>query len=139
MHGRQHGDRLLRHIDAREDARALGDAGQTLVQDLRIEMIEVEIDVILVLADAAAFQDLDGHGARDDVAGGEVLRGGRIALHEALARAVGDIAAFAARALGDEAARAVDARGVELHEFHVLQGQAGAQQHGVAIAGAGMG
>ena len=74
----------------------------------------------------------------DDVARGEVLGGRRIALHEALALGIDEIAAFAARALGDQAAGAVDAGRVELHEFHVLQRQAGAQRHGVAVAGAGV-
>ena len=71
--GRQYRDRLLGHVDAGEDARALGDAGQALVQHLRVEMVEVQVDVVLVLADAAAFADLDRHGAADDVARGEVL------------------------------------------------------------------
>jgi len=60
-------------------------------------------------------------------------------LHEAVAVAVGEVAALAARALGDQAADAVDARRMELHELHVLQRQAGAQHHGVAVAGAGVG
>ena len=64
-----------------------GNAGQTLVQNFRIEMIEMQIDVILVRADAAAFADFDGHGAGDDVARGKVLGGRRIALHEAFALA----------------------------------------------------
>ncbi len=38
------------------------------MQYLRIEMLEMEHDVILVGAAAAAFADLDGHGAADDVA-----------------------------------------------------------------------
>ena len=76
---------------------------------------------------------------RDHVARGQVLGGGRIALHEALALGIGEIAAFAAHAFGDQAAGAVDAGGMELHELHVLQRQAGAQHHGVAVAGAGMG
>ena len=101
-------------------------------------MIEVQVDVVLLLADAAALADLDRHRARDDVAGGEVLGGGRVTLHEALALGVDEIAAFAAGALGDEAARAVDAGRVELDEFHVLQRQAGAQHHAAAVAGAGM-
>ena len=101
-------------------------------------MIEVQVDVVLLLADAAAFADFDRHRARDDVARGEVLGGGRIALHEALALGIDEIAAFAAGALGDEAARAVDAGRVELDEFHVLQRQAGAQHHAAAVAGAGM-
>ena len=96
-------------------------------------------DVVLLLADAAAFADFDGHRARDDVARGEVLGRRRIALHEAFALGVDQIAAFAARAFGDQAARAVDAGRVELDELHVLQRQAGAQHHGAAVAGAGVG
>ena len=98
-------------------------------------MVEVQVDVVLVLADAAALADLDGHRARDDVARGEVLGGRRVALHEALALGVGQIAALAARAFGDQAAGAVDAGRMELHELHVLQRQAGAQHHAVAVAG----
>ena len=94
--------------------------------------------MVLELADAAALADLDGHGARDDVARGEILGGGRVALHEALALGVDEIGALPARAFGDQAAGAVDAGRMELHEFHVLQRQAGAQHHGVAVAGAGM-
>ena len=79
------------------------------------------------------------HRAADDVARGEVLGGGRVALHEALAGRIDEIAALAARALGDQAARAVDAGRVELDELHVLQRQPGAQRHRVAVAGAGVG
>ena len=89
----------------------------------------------LLLADAPPLADLDRHGARDDVARGEILRRRRIALHEALALGIGEIAALAARAFGDQHAGAVDAGRMELHELHVLQRQAGAQHHGVAVAG----
>ncbi len=63
----------------------------------------------------------------------------RVALHELLALGIAQETAFAARALGDEHARAVDAGRMELHELHVLEGKAGAQNHGVAVAGADMG
>src|SRR5690606_14644554 len=139
VHGRDDRDRLLGHVDAGEDTRALGDAGQLLVDVVRVEVGQVEVDVVLVLADAAAFADLDGHRAADHVAAGEVLGVGRVALHEALALGVAQDAAFAADALGDEAAGAVDAGRVELHELHVLQAQAGAQRHAAAVAGAGVG
>ena len=138
MHGRQHRDRLAAQIDAGEDLGALGDAGQPLVQDLRVEVIEVQVDVVLFGAHAAALADLDRHRARDHVARGQILRVRRVALHEALAVGVGEVAALAARALGDQHAGAVDAGRVELHELHVLQRQAGAQHHGVAVTGAGM-
>ncbi len=62
-----------------------------------------------------------------------------IALHEALALAVGHIPAFAARALGDQAAGAINAGRVKLDELHVLQRQSGPQHHRIAVAGAGMG
>ncbi|MGY3405715.1 hypothetical protein ACVWZV_001828 [Bradyrhizobium sp. GM5.1] len=95
-------------------------------------------DVVLLLADTATFANLDGHRARDDVTRGQILGGGRIALHEALALGVDEIAAFAARAFGDETARTVDAGRVELHELHVLHRQTGAQHHAAAVAGAGV-
>ncbi len=136
MNGRQHRDRLAREIDAREHLGALRDARQALGQDLRIEMIEMQVDVVAFGADAAPFADLDRHRARDDVARCEILRMRSVALHEALALAVGEIAALAARAFGDQHARAVDAGRMELHEFHVLQRQPRAQHHGVAVAGA---
>ena len=85
--GRQDRDRLARDVDAGEDARGLGDAGQALVDHLGVEMLDVQLDVILVRAAAAAFADLDGHRAADDVARGEILGRRRIALHEALAAA----------------------------------------------------
>src|SRR3546814_8661916 len=70
----------------------LGDARQALVQQLRRQVLEVQVDMILVGADAAALADLHGHGAADHVAAGEILGGGRVALHEALALGVGEIA-----------------------------------------------
>ena len=138
VHGGQHGNRIAVHVDAGEDARGLGDARQALVDHLGAQVLQVQVDVIRVLADAAAFADLHGHRAADHVARGQVLGVGRIALHEALARRIGEVTALAARAFGDQAARAVDAGGMELHELHVLQRQAGAQHHAAAITGAGV-
>ena len=47
MHGRQHRDRLLGDVDAGEDARGFRDARQPLVNDLRIEMRKMQMDVVL--------------------------------------------------------------------------------------------
>ncbi len=38
------------------------------MNDLGIEMRKMQIDMVLVGTDAAAFADLDGHGAGDHVA-----------------------------------------------------------------------
>ena len=73
MRRRQHRDRLAGEVDAGEDARQFGDAGQPLGQHDRIEMAQMQMHVILVGAGAAPFADLDGDGAGDHVARGEVL------------------------------------------------------------------
>eukprot|EP00043_Microstomoeca_roanoka_P027452 m.14606 g.14606 ORF g.14606 m.14606 type:complete len:550 (+) comp7649_c2_seq1:323-1972(+) len=135
---RQNRDRFFRQVDAREDPRRFRDAGQPQRQRLGRQVVEVQVDVILVRADAAAFADLHRHAARHHIARRKVLVGRRVPLHEALAFRVGQVAPLAARAFGDQAARAVDPRRVELHEFHVLQRQSGARHHAVAVAGAGM-
>ena len=61
--GRHDRDRLAGQVDAGEGLRGLGDARQPLVQDLRVDMVEVKEDMVLVLADAAAFADFHRHRA----------------------------------------------------------------------------
>ena len=63
MDRRRHRDRLAGQVDAGEDLRGLGDAGQPLGQDLRVDMVEVKEDMVLVLADAAALADFHRHRA----------------------------------------------------------------------------
>ena len=123
------------HVDAGEYLGRLRYSGEPLAQDGRVEMIEMQKDVVLFRSDAAPLADFDGHGAGDDVARGEVLGRRRVALHEALAFGIDHVAAFAARAFGDEHAGAVDPGRMELDEFHVLEREAGAQHHGIAVAG----
>ena len=69
----------------------------------------------------------------------EVLRGRRVAHHEALALGVAQDPALAAAALGDQDPARVHRRRVELHELDVLQRQPGAQRHRHPVAGAGVG
>jgi hypothetical protein len=106
------------------------------VDHVGTQMLEVQVDMVAMRADATALIDLDRHRARNDVARCEVLRVRCVALHEAFAGRVGEIAALAAHSLGDQTPGAIDAGRVELHEFHVLQGQPRAQQHAAAVAGA---
>ncbi len=97
MHRRQHRIGSLGDIDARENLGAFRNAGQALVQDRRIEMIEVQVDMVVALADAASLANFKRHRARDHVARRQILHRWRIALHETLALGIGEIAAFAAR------------------------------------------
>ena len=57
VHGRQHRDRLAGDIDAGEDTRQIRDARQPLMQHRGIEMVEVQEDMVLVLADPAALRE----------------------------------------------------------------------------------
>src|SRR5215472_11668581 len=101
-------------------------------------MLEMQQDMVALRPAATALADLDLHGAGDDIARTEVLGVWCVALHESLAFAIGQIAAFAARPLGDQTAGTKDAGRMKLDELHVLQWQSGAQRHRVAVAGADM-
>ena len=139
VHGRQHGDRFLVHIDTGEDMCRFRNARQAFGDDVVVQVIQVQEDVVGVLADATTFPDLHGHGAGNDVPAGQVLGGRGIALHEAFTLRIDQVAAFATHAFGDQAARTIDAGGMELHELQILQRQARAQHHAATVAGAGMG
>mmetsp|Transcript_45581 Transcript_45581/g.121197 ORF Transcript_45581/g.121197 Transcript_45581/m.121197 type:complete len:372 (+) Transcript_45581:1171-2286(+) len=102
-------------------------------------MVKVEVDVLAVGTAAAALADLDGHRARHDVARGQILCGGGITLHEALAILVAEDTTLTAAALSHQATGTVDAGRMELHELEILQGQAGASNHGIAVTSAGVG
>jgi hypothetical protein len=118
--GRLDRHQLLDRVDAEVDARELGDVGQALLDDVRVDVGQVEVDVVLVGSGAAPVADLEVHRARDHVARREVLDRRGVALHEALPLAVAQDAALAARALGEQHAELVEAGGVELVELRVL-------------------
>ena len=136
VHGRQNRDRLFHDIDAGKNPCRLGNTRQTFVDDFRSEVFQMQVDMILVRADAAAFTDLNRHRATDNIPRGEVLRVGRIALHEAFTLGICQVTALTARTLGDQTAGAVNAGWVKLNELHILQRQSGTQHHRVAVAGA---
>ena len=138
VHGGQHRNWFLVDVDVRKDAGGLGDTGQPLFDDGGPQVFEMQVDVILVLADTASLANLDGHGTADHIPGRQVLRIGRVAFHESVAGRVRQIAALAARALGDEAPGTIDSGRMELNEFHVLKRQPGAQCHASPVSGTGV-
>ncbi len=133
------GNGLEGGIDAEKDLGGLADAGQAFGHHLLAQVIHLEQHVVTLGSAPPALAHLGDDGTRHHVPAGQVLRVGRVALHEALALAVHQVAAFAARAFGDEHAAPGHAGGVELEELHVLQRQAGAQHHGHSITGVDVG
>mmetsp|Transcript_131730 Transcript_131730/g.294772 ORF Transcript_131730/g.294772 Transcript_131730/m.294772 type:complete len:486 (-) Transcript_131730:56-1513(-) len=139
VHSGQHWCRLFCHINTGEDLRSLGNAREALCERLWRQVVQVEVDVVLVRAHAAALADLQCHRAAHHVARCEVLGSGCITRHEWLPLAVPQDAALAPATLGEEAACRENARGVELHELEVLHGQSSTACHGTAIPGASVG
>mmetsp|Transcript_5550 Transcript_5550/g.12773 ORF Transcript_5550/g.12773 Transcript_5550/m.12773 type:complete len:366 (+) Transcript_5550:154-1251(+) len=88
VHRRQHRDGFLGDVHAGEDRRRLGDAGKTFGKQLRRQVVQVKVDVVLLRTHAAPLADLHRHRSRDDVARREILRRGRVPLHESLTLAV---------------------------------------------------
>ena len=68
MHGRNDRNWLFVGVDASEGTCCLDNAGQTRIEHIRGQMLEVKVYVILFLADPAALPDLDSFGPADDVA-----------------------------------------------------------------------
>src|SRR5690554_2587707 len=135
MTGGHHRNGSLGRIDMREDLGQLTDAGQTLVEHLFTEMIELEVDMVAILTATATLEDLHNHGARHYVTTSKVLGVRCITLHEALAVLVDQVATFTPTAFGHQHSSAVDAGGMELPHLHVLHGETGTQRHADTIAG----
>ena len=134
-HGNQFGHRVHPEVGAGE----LGDVGEFGLDLLLGQVGEVEVDVVLVWAGAAAFADLLDHARADHVAGCEVLDGGCDAFHEALTCGIAQDSALAARALGQRAPQTGQTCWVELVELHVLEGEALAPDDSHAVAREGVG
>src|SRR3569832_537664 len=135
MRGREHRYCLFRRGDVQEGVHHVAYAGQTFVDHLFAEVVDLEQHVIAMRPTAAALAYLGRDRAAHHVATREVLRLGRVALHEAFAVLVDEITALATRAFGNEHALAGDAGRMELEELHVFERKTRAQHHAHAVAG----
>src|ERR1700722_5298567 len=68
MDRRYHRDRLPVRIYASEDACRFDYTGQTLIDDIFPEMLQVQVDVVLLLANTPPFTNLDRLSTADHVA-----------------------------------------------------------------------
>ena len=118
----------------REAPGQFADAGQLALDQVRTQVIQLEVDVIFVRPATASLAYLDFDGARHHVAAGQVLGGGCVPLHETLTLTVHQIPTLPARAFADEHAETGDTGRMELHELHVLQRDTGTQRHGHTVA-----
>ena len=129
------GNGLLGNIDTGENGGSLRNTRQTLVKNLSRQVAELEVDVVLVRSNTTALTDLEGHGTGDNVAGGKILGGGCVTLHESLTLGVEQVTSLTTGTLGDQATSSVDTSGVELDELEILVGQTGTGNHGHTVTG----
>src|SRR5690606_4484215 len=137
--GRDDRDRRDDRVDVRKGLRQFADARQAAVQYFLAQVIQLEQHMVLVRATAVAGDDFLDHRTSHDVATGEVLGVGRVALHEAFAVGVDQVATLTAAAFGHQHAGAGDTGRVELPHFDVLDRHTGTQGHTHAVTGVDQG
>ena len=137
--GRNDGNGLLGDVNTGEGAGGLSDTRELRLELLLGKVVELEEDVVLLGAAAAAGEDLHGDGAGDDIAGGKIKGLGGVARHEALTLGVDEVASLTAGTLGNKDTGAVDASGVELDELHIRRGEASTVNHSGTVTSAGLG
>ena len=135
VRGRLDRDGVGVRLDPQVRTGELGDVRELGVQLLGWQVREVQEDVVGVRPAAAPLTDLGVDRPGHHVARREVLDGGGVTLHEALAVLVAQDPALAAGAFGEQDAHLPDAGRVELVELHVLQRQALAVDDAHAVAG----
>ena len=138
MGGGLDGDRLARGLDPEVHAGELGHVGDLRLDDVRVQVADVQVDVVL-LVDPTPLLDLLVDGTTHHVPGGQVLDGGGVPLHEALACAVDQHPTLAPDGLRDEDPHLVDAGGMELEELHILQRDPAPVADGQTVPSQGVG
>src|SRR5579884_3542607 len=139
VRGRLNWYRLIDRLDAQVVTGEVGDVGQLFGNNLRTQVAQVEIDIVLAVY-AVAFVNLLENAARDDIAWREVFKGGHVLGHKVFALAVEQLRAFATSALAEQHADFIQAGGMELVHLHVFQRNAApvGNRHPVARAGKGV-
>ena len=98
--GGEDGDGFPGDVHAGEDHSCLRDSGETGLELLWGQVVELQENVILLRSAASTLADLDRHGTRHYVPGGQILGHRGIPLHEPLALAVDEVSALSSAPLG---------------------------------------
>jgi hypothetical protein len=133
--GRHDRQRLFQAIDTSELQADFMDTRQALHDGGRVEMGDVQQDIVLIDTATATFLDFSSHGAGNHITRSQVLCVRRVTLHEALLATITQNAAFATHAFCDQHASAGNTGWVKLPEFHVFERDAGTRGHTQTVAG----
>ena len=138
VHSRQYRYRRFGDINTGKYTGRFGDAWQSLFNDFRAKVLQMQEYMVLLRTHTAPLVNLYRHGAANHITRRKVFGIRCIALHEAFTVRIGQIAALTTHPLGDQHAGTIDAGWMELHELHVLDRETRTQHHGAAITGTGM-
>ena len=136
--GRQHRDRLSRNVHAGENPGQLRYARQPFVQHRRVEVIKMQDRYDPFSDPRRALHGFPRSWRERRRRVTRIPRRRRVAFHKAFAFGIHQKATFSARAFRDEAAYPINAGRMKLHELHILQRQASAEDQPAPVAGAGM-
>mmetsp|Transcript_22976 Transcript_22976/g.35408 ORF Transcript_22976/g.35408 Transcript_22976/m.35408 type:complete len:259 (+) Transcript_22976:781-1557(+) len=134
MHSRQDRNGLLGHIHTSKNGCSLTNSWQTFFEQLRRQMIQMQVDMILVWSHTPPFTNLHGHGSRHHITTGQILGTGSIPLHEPLTFTVAQNTALTTTSLGNQTSGPVDTGGMKLHKLRILIGQTGPHGHGIPVS-----
>ncbi len=68
MHRWQHRDGFTRYVDSSENFGGFRNTGQSFVNHITPQMLKMQVDMVLFIANATTFSNLHRHGAADDIA-----------------------------------------------------------------------
>ena len=125
-------------VDVSEDFSGLGDTGQTLMENLWVEMVQMEVDVVFLGTNASTGKDFHSHGSADDISRGQIESRRCISSHESFTCRVPQDTSLTSTSLGHKTSSSIDTSGMELHKFQIRQRQASSSDHSTTITSAGM-
>ena len=139
MDGRDDWNGFFRNVHTSKNTRRFRNPRQALFYHRRIQMVEMQKDMISIRSHSPALTNFYCHGTADYITAGQVLCRWRIPFHKALTFGINQKAALSTYTLGDQTTRTVNTCWVKLHKFHILQWQSSTQHHGIAVTRASMG
>jgi len=139
MDGGQDWDGLLGGINTSENVGSLKNSGETLVDGLWGQVVQVQVDVIAFGANTTSLEDFHGHGAGDNITGGEILSSRGVSLHETFSVLVSEDTTLTTATFSYEATSTINTGRVELNELGVLDREAGSSNHTTTVTSAGVG
>eukprot|EP00732_Lithocolla_globosa_P005615 Lithocolla_globosa_v1_NODE_5904_length_1167_cov_59.942446.p2 type:complete len:140 gc:universal NODE_5904_length_1167_cov_59.942446:646-1065(+) len=87
----QNRDGFLGDVNTGKDGSGLRDTGKTFFQQLWGQVRKVQVDMIFLVTNSSSLTNLNGHGARDNVTGSQILGGRSVFFHEAFSVGIEEV------------------------------------------------